>query len=300
MPCIKVSLLCFLLALSALASSTIYKYKDDAGKWVFSDKKPNTNIEPEHIEHTLPKQKLSTPKVYVRKRKGNNVLIVKNPLHAPVEIEVYSTENSDFRHHKIVPAASATTLYEGPKAIPRYKYRWVLGTPESTVEAYTYRIPITSNQTFKISQSFNGSFSHSKQPSLYAVDIAMQVGTYISAARPGTVIWVKDDYAMGGKKAYFLDKANYIKVLHDDGTYALYAHLLLGSALVKSGDEVELGQKLARSGSSGYSTGPHLHFVIRKNNGFKTQSLKFVFLGQNGTPFTPKKGMNVSGFKNKP
>jgi hypothetical protein len=37
---------------------------------------------------------------------------------------------------------------------------------------------------------------------------------------------------MGGKNNFFLDKANFVKVLHDDGTYAVYAHILEGSLLV--------------------------------------------------------------------
>jgi len=124
----------------------------------------------------------------------------------------------------------------------------------------------------------------------------MRFGTEISAAREGTVIWVKDDYHLGGKKAYFMDKANFVKVLHQDGTYAVYAHILQGSSFVKPGDRVKAGDKLARSGSSGYSTGPHLHFVIQKNIGMKTVSIPFKFFGANGHSFTPQKGMNVAGF----
>ncbi|MBU2713367.1 hypothetical protein [Zooshikella harenae] len=64
------------------------------------------------------------------------------------------------------------------------------------------------------------------------VDIGMKVGTYIAAARPGTVVSVKKDYHMRGTSNYFLDKANYVMVMHDDGTYATYAHILLGTAMV--------------------------------------------------------------------
>jgi murein DD-endopeptidase MepM/ murein hydrolase activator NlpD len=108
------------------------------------------------------------------------------------------------------------------------------------------------------------------------------------------VIWTKDDYHMGGGGKYFLDKANYIKVLHDDGTYAVYAHILMGSAVVQPGDKVKAGDILARAGSSGYSTGPHLHFVVRKNIGLKTLSIPFKFVDQNGLPFEPRKGMMIA------
>ena len=99
---------------------------------------------------------------------------------------------------------------------------------------------------------------------------------------------------MGGKDKYFLDKANYVKVLHEDGTYAIYAHILRATAAVKPGDSVQVGDVLARSGSSGYSTGPHLHFVIRKNVGLKTVSIPFKFISDAGTAYTPKRGMVIS------
>ncbi|MCO1335136.1 M23 family metallopeptidase, partial [Microbulbifer sp. OS29] len=176
----------------------------------------------------------------------------------------------------------------------KYRYWWVLGDPNAAEKPHIYHAPLASQQAFKITQSFNGKFSHTAQPNQYAIDIAMPVGTYIGAARAGTVIWVKDDYHMGGKNKYFLDKANYIKVLHDDGTYAGYYHILIGSALVKPGDHVEIGDRLAMSGSSGYSTGPHLHFAIFKNKRFSRKSIPFLLYNSDGVSFTPEAGMYIS------
>ena len=113
----------------------------------------------------------------------------------------------------------------------------------------------------------------------------MAVGEGIHAARDGLVVAVKDDYHMGGSDRFFLDKANYVRVLHDDDTFGIYAHILLGSAEVKEGDRVKAGDLLASAGTSGYSTGPHLHFVIQRNDGKQIVSEPFRFqLGQGVFP----------------
>ncbi len=57
---------------------------------------------------------------------------------------------------------------------------------------------------------------------------------------------------------------NYIRIDQDDGTYAYYGHLKQYSLLVKAGDRVVKGQPIATMGSSGYSSGKHLHFEVRK------------------------------------
>ena len=57
---------------------------------------------------------------------------------------------------------------------------------------------------------------------------------------------------------------NYITIQHSDGNYTVYAHLHQGTILVKAGDTVKQGQVIAKMGSSGQSTGTHLHFEIRE------------------------------------
>jgi hypothetical protein len=56
---------------------------------------------------------------------------------------------------------------------------------------------------------------------------------------------------------------NYVQILHDDGKTTLYGHLKQWSVQVAVGDTVACGQLLGEVGSSGYSTGPHLHFEVR-------------------------------------
>ena len=87
------------------------------------------------------------------------------------------------------------------------------------------------------------------------IDIATPVGSKIIAARAGTVIHADNGYNGGYGKL--------IKIKHDDGYETRYAHL--SSISVKKGQKVSIGQEIAKSGNSGNSTGPHLHFEIRLN-----------------------------------
>ena len=60
---------------------------------------------------------------------------------------------------------------------------------------------------------------------------------------------------------------NYIIIKHDNGLYTLYAHGQDGSRTVSTGDRVSQGQQIMRVGSTGNSTGPHLHFEVRTSPG---------------------------------
>ncbi len=83
------------------------------------------------------------------------------------------------------------------------------------------------------------------------IDIAAPIGTPIVAAAEGEVItsgWNSGGYG------------NLVKVRHPDGSITLYGHN--SRLLVRSGQQVERGQLIAEMGSTGYSTGPHLHFEV--------------------------------------
>ncbi len=84
------------------------------------------------------------------------------------------------------------------------------------------------------------------------IDIAAPVGTPIVSSAPGEVITVGWDRSGYGK---------FLKVRHPDGSVTLYAHN--SRHLVRSGQKVEQGQKIAEMGNTGRSTGPHLHYEIR-------------------------------------
>lgn len=285
----------FLMAMvSPSAVADIYKYKDANGKWVFTDRKPQDETEFEEQAYSGKERQTGKPAVFTEEKDKQYFLVVNNPLYAPVEVEIKAGFVENGTERFVVEPNSRKVLYQNKKGIPKYHYRWAVGESSAKHDNYTYHFPFASGLKHRITQAFHGRFSHNHQGSRYAVDIAAQVGTLIVAAREGTVMFVKDDYHMGGRDRYFLDKANVVMVMHSDGTYAVYAHILLGSAKVKVGDEVQVGQVLAMSGSSGFSTGPHLHFVIRRNRDMSAESVPFKFGTREGGPFSPAAGMTIA------
>ena len=83
------------------------------------------------------------------------------------------------------------------------------------------------------------------------IDLAAGVGAPIFAVTDGTVV------SAGSEGGY----GRTVRLLHGDGTVSVYAHL--SQLLVSGGERVEAGQQIGEEGSTGQSTGPHLHFEIR-------------------------------------
>ena len=89
------------------------------------------------------------------------------------------------------------------------------------------------------------------------IDIAAPGGTDIYASRSGVVVVSMMGYSGSGFGGY----GNVVMIQHEDGTYTMYAHC--SARYVSVGDSVQQGQVIAAVGSTGNSTGNHLHFEIR-------------------------------------
>ncbi len=97
------------------------------------------------------------------------------------------------------------------------------------------------------------------------IDIAAPTGTPIFAAAPGEVI------AAGWNNGGF---GNLVDIRHPDGSMTRYAHN--SRVLVRKGQRVEQGEKIALMGSTGFSTGPHLHFEIHPAGRGATNPMAFL------------------------
>jgi murein DD-endopeptidase MepM/ murein hydrolase activator NlpD len=102
-------------------------------------------------------------------------------------------------------------------------------------------------------------------------DFAVPSGTQVVAAHGGTVVKAGGNGA-GDGPAY----GNAVVIKHGNGTYSQYAHL--SKVTVRIGQIVKTGQEIAKSGNTGNSSGPHLHFEIRTtpNYGSAVDPVKFL------------------------
>lgn len=130
-------------------------------------------------------------------------------------------------------------------------------------DSYVYLLPYQPGREFTVTQAYDGNYSH-KGANKYAIDWKMPEGTTVLAARPGMVVKIRAESDIGGPSIEFDRDNNYVLIRHDDGTLAHYCHLQKSGNLVNVGDFVSAGQPIARSGNTGFSSGPHLHFCVFK------------------------------------
>lgn len=157
-------------------------------------------------------------------------------------------------------------------------------------DEYLYRLPYGDDVSFPIIQAYEAKLSH-RGAERFTLDFGMPVGTPVHAAREGVIVLVEDSHTSGCALEECAPLANFVVVLHSDGTTGEYFHLERGSAEVRLGERVTRGQRLARSGDTGFSTAPHLHFgVYRTGRDRTTESLAVRFKTRGGAVATPRSG----------
>jgi len=296
-----------LLLPAAAGAKNIYKYQDEDGIWHFTDRAPEADVEFE----TVYMEREPEPRIRMRQEgpKENPVYIVFNDFWGPVEIEFTLVDAVNVLAEPalparfVVPGQTEQTLVGLGPLDPRRGFRYRLSMSSVPGRPIPGRIgdllllpPFPSSAEFPISQGFQGERTHTTPDSEFAIDIAMPVGTPVLAVRDGTVMDVEEDFNRGGAdRDKFMDKANHVRILHGDGTMALYAHLDLASVSVRPGARVRAGQQIARSGNTGFSSGPHLHFAVQQNIGMELVSLPFRFKTAGGVPAVPAEAQLLRG-----
>ena len=133
---------------------------------------------------------------------------------------------------------------------------WIPGTDAPYIGADGFCSPIGSGWERRVTSEFGNRVDPitGKRKGHGGMDLAVPTGTPIRAALPGTVTVSK--YNAGGY-------GYYVMIDHGNGLATLYGHC--SKLLAKVGQTVEVGDIIALSGSTGRSTGPHLHLEVRLN-----------------------------------
>ena len=215
--------------------------------------------------------------------------------------EFIDKNNEDNVNNLIIEIYDAKQQYEDlagdyeEKTVKMYNannssYWWPIGS-ETTVEydgkVYAkdepYLTYITSNFGYREDPFGRGRVFHS------GVDIAGGVGNgviNIIAAKDGVVVYPTAKSPTDCPSSNSLSNCgggygNYVIIQHSDGNYTLYAHLDAGSITVAAGDSVEQGQVIGKMGSSGNSTGTHLHFEVREGqNSYSSTVDGLIYVSQ--------------------
>ncbi|MBL7709878.1 MAG: M23 family metallopeptidase [Chitinophagaceae bacterium] len=136
------------------------------------------------------------------------------------------------------------------------------------IDSYVYELPFKKGDKYKVVQGYGGLFSHRD---IAALDFEMPVGTPVHAARGGIIYSYRDDSDEGGIFSKYKNKANYIIIKHDDGSFGCYWHLQKNGVLVNKG-KVSKGQQIGISGATGLVLRPHLHFSVKLKLNYQVNS----------------------------
>lgn len=288
-------------------SAQVYSWVDEDGIQHYSDRPPESQEDVETLG--IPHE----PRNMVSARRGGEKHqpehFFLNHYHGPAQIELSLAEatnvlaNPGLPARFVIPGDTETGLVTfGPQDPTqafsyRLSYRLVPGPPTDRVpDDLDYYPPFARGKTYPISQGIDDELTHSDAANRYAVDIVMPIGTPVLAARGGVVMETESAFPDTGRKdRKLLDRANFVRILHEDGTMGIYAHLQQHSLRVRPGAKIPAGHWIANSGNSGYSSGPHLHFVVQINIGMALEALPLRFRQPDGSLLDPDRPKPLEG-----
>jgi murein DD-endopeptidase MepM/ murein hydrolase activator NlpD len=292
-----VALLLVLACTPMARASKVYKTVDADGITHYSDQPPAEGVAAEIIAVRAESQQIA--ELRLERIGQEHRAVVVNRIAGPIQIELGYTRVDNVvaapalplrqvieaeSNHVVATLRSADSTRSGGFELA---FSAVPGDPLAKPDDTIYRMPLDGS-AWRIDQGFGGTFSHNEPQSRYAIDIAADEGTPVVAARDGVVMQVEDEFEGAGlDREKFGTRANHVRVLHADGTMAVYAHLMADSVVARVGSRVRSGQRIGASGNTGFSTGPHLHFALQVNRGMELVSIPFALQGLDGSIAIP-------------
>jgi murein DD-endopeptidase MepM/ murein hydrolase activator NlpD len=299
---------CLALAPVASLAADLYRYQDESGQWVFTDRKPDAGQDYEQSARARVGRTM--PGVVVRREDAPGMarIVAENECRCPMQVAVWLTAGdnvttgSDASGATAVLAAgeSRTVLELRPEQTGSdwsfvYEHGFIAGDPDAAhAPRQPYLPPFAPASAYAVTQAFPDRVTHDTADSRHAVDIGMPEGAGVYAARGGVVVAVAYANFVGGtNRESFVRRANQVRILHEDGTFAVYAHLAWDSIRVRPGQRIVRGEKIAASGNTGFSTGPHLHFAVLRNAGLQSESVPVEFSNGRGSTQPVRSGAEL-------
>lgn len=239
--------------------------------------------------------------IYYEKNSDGYIFFADNPYYCPYQIQINFkvlknlVPNHDLRTYVAVAPARTSRqeilrLKKKPESSTQFdfNYTYTKGDPtKSPDQDHLYWFPFEHGTKQRVGQGYNGKTTHR---GINAIDFNLDIGQPVFASRSGTVVEVKEDSNIGGNDPKYDGDGNRIVIYHSDGTFGQYVHLKQNGSLVSVGEAVEAGQKIGISGNTGWSSGPHLHFMVTYSANFKTRTLPIKYLNYNGSGVIPLEG----------
>lgn len=287
-----IAALVLLIAVWPLAGSTqVYRWVDKNGVVHYGDHQPGNAAVSKVRVIPVPVEPSAIARLRVEAGDGEYLAFADNSLAGPIEVLLGFGRSSNIRGEPALPAR-ATVPARGSVLVARLRAEdpgrsgnfelsltGVPGNPSARPQDVEYLLPLRQSRN-RVDQGFGGKFSHQDEQNRYALDFAADIGTPVLATRGGTVMQVESDFSKAGlKREKYGGRANFVRIVHDDGSMALYAHLKADGALVRVGQRVSAGQQIGLSGNTGFTTGPHLHFALQVNRGMQLLSIPFRMRG---------------------
>lgn len=286
------ALLLFGLAAGAQGQE-VYVWTDEDGIRHLSDRKPDGEFEVK-VQRAIAQPEAPVEMTNVGSEREPEWRFT-NSMHGPVTVAVSLEEHDNvvseppLPTHLELPARGHRSVLIGPLD-PAAGWRYSIHMSAipgplnpAPDNGHDYRLPFAPEQPVRVGQGFAGEFSHTAPHSRHAVDFTLPTGTPVLAARAGTVMDVERYFHRAGQNPDIDGpKANYVRILHADGSMGVYAHLDYDGVRVRPGQEVAAGQEIGRSGNTGFSTGPHLHFSVQVNRNMELVSIPFEMLDHDG------------------
>ena len=277
-------------------ATKVYRWTDNNGVTHYGDRAPDAATVSAKKVKVIPVR--AEPGAIARLRiesdGGRHLAWADNRLSGPIEVMLHFSRSDNVTGRPALPAR-ATVAAGGSSLVAvlsaadpgrggdfELRMDSLPGDPSARPKDVDYLLPLRQS-TFRIEQGYGGRFSHQDAQNRHAVDFAAEIGTPVLAARDGVVMQVESDFDSAGLNLEkFGGRANFVRILHDDGAMSLYAHLRSDGVLVRLGQRVRAGQQIGLSGNTGFTTGPHLHFAVQVNRGMRLESLPFKMSGPDG------------------